>query len=126
MKGSHKVGAASRWMLRLSIRPNGDDVYRAHAASNWLAGPCSTLDSTRTQPEPNRSLRYVQVVQSVVMKAASVLLGLLSLVQLAAAGGVLAIDYGTEWMKVSLVKPGVPFDVLLNTQVRPVLHFYLV
>ena len=32
-----------------------------------------------------------------------------------AAGGVLAIDYGTEWMKVSLVKPGVAFDVLLNT-----------
>ena len=51
------------------------------------------------------------------MKAASLLLGLLSLVQLAAAGGVLAIDYGTEWMKVSLVKPGVPFDVLLNTLV---------
>jgi hypoxia up-regulated 1 len=33
----------------------------------------------------------------------------------ALAGGVLAIDYGTEWMKVSLVKAGVPFDVLLNT-----------
>lgn len=31
------------------------------------------------------------------------------------AAGLLAIDYGTEWMKVSLVKPGVPFDVLLNT-----------
>jgi hypoxia up-regulated 1 len=54
------------------------------------------------------------------MKAASLLLGLLSLVQLAAAGGVLAIDYGTEWMKVSLVKPGVPFDVLLNTLVCPI------
>lgn len=27
---------------------------------------------------------------------------------------VLAIDYGTDWMKASLMKPGVPFDVLLN------------
>src|SRR5579859_6390674 len=27
---------------------------------------------------------------------------------------VLAIDYGTDWIKASLMKPGVPFDVLLN------------
>src|SRR5215471_7684616 len=26
----------------------------------------------------------------------------------------LAIDYGAEWIKASLMKPGVPFDVLLN------------
>ena len=26
----------------------------------------------------------------------------------------LAIDYGSEWIKASLMKPGVPFDVLLN------------
>lgn len=31
-----------------------------------------------------------------------------------AFASILAIDYGTEWMKVSLVKPGLPFDVLLN------------
>ncbi|KAK0189615.1 hypothetical protein F5146DRAFT_931492 [Armillaria mellea] len=29
-------------------------------------------------------------------------------------GSVLAIDYGTEWIKASLMKPGLPFDVLLN------------
>jgi len=27
---------------------------------------------------------------------------------------VLAVDYGSDWMKASLMKPGVPFDVLLN------------
>lgn len=27
---------------------------------------------------------------------------------------VLAIDYGSDWMKASLMKPGLPFDVLLN------------
>ena len=27
---------------------------------------------------------------------------------------VLAIDYGADWIKASLMKPGVPFDVLLN------------
>ncbi|OCH90865.1 actin-like ATPase domain-containing protein [Obba rivulosa] len=29
-------------------------------------------------------------------------------------GSVLAIDYGVDWIKASLMKPGVPFDVLLN------------
>jgi molecular chaperone DnaK (HSP70) len=27
---------------------------------------------------------------------------------------VLAIDYGTDWSKASIVKPGIPFDVVLN------------
>lgn len=31
-----------------------------------------------------------------------------------ALGAVLAIDYGADWIKASLMKPGVPFDVLLN------------
>ncbi|PLW23081.1 hypothetical protein PCASD_10514 [Puccinia coronata f. sp. avenae] len=30
------------------------------------------------------------------------------------ARGILAIDYGTQFMKLSLVQPGIPFDVLLN------------
>lgn len=30
------------------------------------------------------------------------------------AASVLAIDYGSDWIKASLMKPGVPFDVLLN------------
>jgi hypoxia up-regulated 1 len=49
------------------------------------------------------------------MRLHTCVLGALSVLHLAYAGGILAIDYGTEWMKVSLVKPGVPFDVLLNT-----------
>ncbi|KZP01984.1 hypothetical protein FIBSPDRAFT_906269, partial [Athelia psychrophila] len=32
----------------------------------------------------------------------------------AAFASVLAIDYGSDWIKASLMKPGVPFDVLLN------------
>jgi len=31
-----------------------------------------------------------------------------------ALASVLAIDYGAEFIKASLMKPGVPFDVLLN------------
>jgi hypoxia up-regulated 1 len=27
---------------------------------------------------------------------------------------ILAVDYGSDWIKASLMKPGVPFDVLLN------------
>lgn len=32
----------------------------------------------------------------------------------AAAMGVVSIDYGTEWIKAALVKPGMPFDVVLS------------
>ena len=46
----------------------------------------------------------------------SLVFPLLSSVFLAlpAQSAILAIDYGTEWMKASLISPGVPFDVLLN------------
>lgn len=36
------------------------------------------------------------------------------LAPLAVEASVLAIDYGADFMKASLMKPGVPFDVLLN------------
>lgn len=49
------------------------------------------------------------------MRLLTLLLGLVAFVSASQAAGVLAIDYGTEWMKVSLLKPGIPFDVLLNT-----------
>ena len=32
----------------------------------------------------------------------------------AAAFGVVSIDYGTEWIKSALAKPGLPFDVVLG------------
>ena len=38
----------------------------------------------------------------------------LSLVPHHTFAAVLAIDYGTEWIKASLLKPGIPFDVMLN------------
>ncbi|KAL1731465.1 Hsp70 protein-domain-containing protein [Schizophyllum commune] len=39
---------------------------------------------------------------------------LLSLAPFTAWAAVLAIDYGSDWTKASLMAPGVPFDVLLN------------
>lgn len=39
---------------------------------------------------------------------------LLSLVAPATAASLLAIDYGTDGFKAALIKPGVPFDVLIN------------
>ena len=41
-------------------------------------------------------------------------LAFLSLIPSNVFGAVLAIDYGSDWIKASLMKPGVPFDVLLN------------
>lgn len=43
----------------------------------------------------------------------SIHLLLLSLFSCASAS-LLAIDFGGEWTKASVIKPGVPFDVLLN------------
>lgn len=42
------------------------------------------------------------------------LLALLAWVASPIAASLLAIDYGAEWTKASLIKPGVPFDVLLD------------
>lgn len=42
------------------------------------------------------------------------ILCLIALVPNHTFAAVLAIDYGTDWIKASLMKPGVPFDVLLN------------
>lgn len=39
---------------------------------------------------------------------------LFAVFQEVAFASVLAIDYGSDWIKASLMKPGVPFDVLLN------------
>ncbi|KAF8335867.1 actin-like ATPase domain-containing protein [Cantharellus anzutake] len=37
-------------------------------------------------------------------------------------GAVLAIDYGTDWTTASLMKPGIPFDVLLNRDSKRKIH----
>ena len=42
------------------------------------------------------------------------LLSLLLCVPVQVLASVLAIDYGSDFIKASLMKPGVPFDVLLN------------
>ncbi|GAA5839170.1 hypothetical protein JCM9279_002616 [Rhodotorula babjevae] len=49
---------------------------------------------------------------------AALLLVVLSVVPSASAASLLAIDYGTDSFKASLVKPGVPFDVLLTKEGR--------
>ena len=39
-----------------------------------------------------------------------------------AFASILAIDYGTEFIKASVIKPGVPFDVLLNKDSKRKVH----
>src|ERR1700730_15446204 len=41
-------------------------------------------------------------------------ISLLSVLPESTFASVLAIDYGADWIKASLMKPGLPFDVLLN------------
>jgi hypoxia up-regulated 1 len=41
-------------------------------------------------------------------------LALVSLLPHSTLASVLAIDYGTDWIKASVMSPGIPFDVLLN------------
>lgn len=47
---------------------------------------------------------------------AALLLALSTFVPSTSAASLLAIDYGTDSFKASLVKPGVPFDVLLTKE----------
>ena len=37
-------------------------------------------------------------------------------------GAILAIDYGADFIKASLMKPGLPFDVLLNKDSKRKIH----
>jgi hypoxia up-regulated 1 len=46
----------------------------------------------------------------IIISIASIALFALSLAEAA----VMAIDYGTDWFKVALVKPGIPLDIVLN------------
>lgn len=39
---------------------------------------------------------------------------MLAFVSSGAQAAVMSIDYGTEWFKVGLIKPGIPLDVALN------------
>jgi hypoxia up-regulated 1 len=48
------------------------------------------------------------------MKIIPLALALFSGLPHSALASVLAIDYGTDWIKSSVMSPGVPFDVLLN------------
>jgi hypoxia up-regulated 1 len=48
------------------------------------------------------------------MRISPVFVSLLALIPHAVLASVLAIDYGADFTKASLMKPGVPFDVLLN------------
>lgn len=53
-------------------------------------------------------------MRSIAFRLPLSLLFILSVFYDAAFASVLAIDYGSDWIKASLMKPGVPFDVLLN------------
>lgn len=49
-----------------------------------------------------------------IMRLRQLLVFLLACVLPAVQAAILAIDYGAEFTKLSLVKPGVPFDVLID------------
>ena len=46
----------------------------------------------------------------------SLCLILLSSISIKVNAAVMAIDYGAQWFKVALVKPGVPLDLVLNRE----------
>jgi hypoxia up-regulated 1 len=48
------------------------------------------------------------------MRITTTIWSLLLLLSPAVQAAILAIDYGAEFTKLSLVKPGVPFDVILD------------
>lgn len=61
-------------------------------------------------PAPRPFLQESNMKSSWWWAAFAALLAVLQVVQAA----VMSIDYGTEWFKVGLIKPGIPLDVALN------------
>ena len=41
---------------------------------------------------------------------------IIALLALADAASIIGIDFGTDWLKIGLVKPGVPLDIVLNKE----------
>lgn len=56
------------------------------------------------------------------MRISLLFVSLLAIVPNAVLASVLAIDYGADFIKASLMKPGVPFDVLLNKDSKRKIH----
>lgn len=54
--------------------------------------------------------------RSLLTLGAVAALGALCLNTTPVDAAVMAIDYGTDWFKVALVKPGIPFDIVLNAE----------
>ncbi|GAA5930859.1 uncharacterized protein JCM15063_002480 [Sporobolomyces koalae] len=61
-------------------------------------------------------IRHPGRQRSFLALLAALLVALSTVVPAASAASLLAIDYGTDSFKASLVKPGVPFDVLLTKE----------
>ena len=49
---------------------------------------------------------------------------LLSFLVLPASVAVMSVDLGSEWMKIAIVKPGVPMEIALNRSVARVQQWY--
>lgn len=72
--------------------------------------PLSTSSPPFPPPPFSLSILHDNAMRQLIF---CILLCLSTLTQNALAS-VLAIDYGSEWIKASLMSPGVPFDVLLD------------
>ncbi|KAI9026192.1 Hsp70 protein-domain-containing protein [Hyaloraphidium curvatum] len=85
------------------------------AGSRWRDSWAPTLKDGRegrlVSPRKHRGLSLALLASFAVF----VLLGL-SFGVLHADASVMAIDYGAQWFKVSLVKPGVPLEIVLNRE----------
>ena len=81
-------------------------------------GPASVEDSRRGELNARCSDRPLDVLMrasiTVGVLLAYVALGLVLLAAPSVAIGVVSIDYGTEWIKAALIKPGKPYDLVLS------------
>ncbi len=80
--------------------------------SNGGVGAGNLWNAARQRATPRpRSSRLASLALFV-----SLCLALLICLAPAAEAAVIAIDYGAQWFKVSLVKPGVPLEIVLNRE----------
>ncbi|CAA7262192.1 unnamed protein product [Cyclocybe aegerita] len=118
-----RLAAATRKGVGKAVRRKSGSSVSAKAVTHHVSSLIDVSPQVLATPidtKPPQAFRFF----SLLLRPASSYYGhfsmlafwsLLSLaLPYAASASVLAIDYGSDFIKASLMKPGVPFDVLLN------------
>lgn len=111
MKGFSSKPPRWRRKFEVGLQSTAEGVTALYSLARLTLVPAQSTMGTSTSPGRRRSPAFALLCSLVVA-----LVGVMSSLPAVNAASMLAIDYGTDSFKASLVKPGVPFDVLLTKE----------